>query len=86
MAIYKSPFSMAKSTINGPFIHFANQRFSAFLQDSPALQLTRPAAAVAELEGDVTTQDFEEASWWPWTVAEGFDADDGYQWLLYNGY
>ena len=32
------------------------------LQDSPALQLTLPAASsVAELEGDVTTQDFEEA-------------------------
>lgn len=30
--------------------------------DSPALQLTLPAAAVAELEGDVTTQDFEEVA------------------------
>ena len=49
-----------------------------FLQDSPALQLTLPAAAdVAELEGDVTTQDFEEASWWPWNIAEGFDDDGG---------
>lgn len=31
-------------------------------QDAPALQLTLPTAtAVAQLEGDVTTQDFEEA-------------------------
>ena len=39
------------------------------LQESPQIQLTLEHEHCAELEGDVTTQDFEEAVGWWWFLS-----------------